>query len=142
MRDLAPHFIDTDGDSCHPMHNIVKNFTSHFVKFLEGLFRNIYTDFKTSAGSLEMLKKISFHLRLTFQKLLNYIAARWLSVQDTSLEFTYMRDAYCIYYHSVVKADIRQELKKVNTSLKKGYMDSLDQKKQKLERKMRNLDKK
>ena len=41
-----------------------------------------------------------------------------------------MRDAYRIYYHSVVKANIRQELKKVNTSLKKGYMDSLDKTKQ------------
>ena len=140
VRDLAPHLIDIDGDSCHHMHNIVKNFTNHFDKFLEGLFRNIYTDFKTSADSLEMLKEISFHLGLTFRKPVNYIAARWLSVLDTSLEFTYMRNAYRIYYHSIIKADIRQELKKVNTSLKKGYMDSLDKTKQKLERKMRNFD--
>ena len=107
------------GDSCHHMHNIVKNFANHFDKFLEGLFRNIYTDFKTSADSSEMLKEISFYLGLTFRKPVNYIASRWLSVLDTSLEFTYMRDAYHIYYHSVVKADIRQELKKMNKSLKK-----------------------
>ena len=141
VRDLAPHLIDIDGDSCHHMHNIVKDFTNHFDKFLEGLFRNIYTDFKTSTDSLEMLKEISFHLGLAFRKSVNYIAARWLSILDTSFEFTYMRDAYLVYYHSVVKADIRQELKKVNTPLKKGYMDSLDKTKQKLERKMRNLDK-
>ena len=55
--DLAPHLIDIDGDSCHHMHNIVKNFTNHFDKFLEGLFRNIYTDFKISADSSEMLRR-------------------------------------------------------------------------------------
>ena len=140
VRDLVPHLIDIDGDSCHRMHNIVKNFTNHFDKFLEGLLRNIYTDFKTSADSLEMFKEISFHMELTFRKPVNYIAARWLLVLDTSLEFTYMRDAYRIYYHSVLKADIRQELKKVKIYLKKGYMDSLDKTKQKLERKMRNFD--
>ena len=114
VRDLAPHLIDIDGDSCHHMHNIVKNFTNHYDKFFESLFRNIYTDFRTSADSLEMLKEISFHSELTFRKPANYIAARWLSVLGTSLEFTYMRDAYRIYYHSVVKVDIRQELNKVN----------------------------
>ena len=87
-----------------------------------------------------MFKQISFHLELTFRKPANYIAARWLLVLETSLEFTYMRDAYRKYYHSVVKVDTRQELKKVKTSLKKGYMDSLDKTKQKLERKMRNFD--
>ena len=87
-----------------------------------------------------MFKEISFHLELTFRKPANYIAARWLLVLETSLEFTYMRDAYRKYYHSVVKVDTRQELKKVKTSLKKGYMDSLDKTKQKLERKMRNFD--
>ena len=92
VRDLAPHLIDIDGNSCH-MHNIAKSFTNHFDKFLEGLFRNIYTDFKASTDSLEMLKEISFHLGLTFQKPVNYVAARWLSVLDTSLEFTYVRDA-------------------------------------------------
>ena len=101
------------------MHNIVKNFTNHFDKFLEGLFRNIYTDFKTFADSSEMLKMISFYLWLTFRKPVNYIASRCLSVVDTSLEFTYMRDAYRIYYHFVIKAGIRQELKKMNKSLKK-----------------------
>ena len=97
VRDLVPHLIDIDGGSCHRMHNIVKNFTNHLDKFLEGLLRNIYTDFKTSADSLEMFKEISFHMELTFRKPVNYIAARWLLVIDTSLEFTYMRDAYRIY---------------------------------------------
>ena len=95
VRDLAPNLIDIDGDSCHHMHNFMKIFTNYFDKFLEGLFRNIYMVFKTSADSLEMLKEISFHLGLTFRKPVNYIAARWLSVLDTSLEFTYMHDAYC-----------------------------------------------
>ena len=62
VRDPAPHLIDIDDDSCYHMHNIVKKFTNHFNKFLEGLFRNIYTDFKTSAESLEMLKEIRFNL--------------------------------------------------------------------------------
>ena len=47
VRDLAPHLIDIDGDSCHHMHNIVKNFTNHFDKFLEGLFRRTLEHLQT-----------------------------------------------------------------------------------------------
>ena len=76
IRELAPHLLDIDGDSCHHMHNIVKNFTLHFGSFLERLLRNLYTDFKHSTNSLESLKDITFHLNLTFRKPSNNIAAR------------------------------------------------------------------
>ena len=37
VREIAPHLMDIDGDACHHMHNIVKNFTKHFNSTLEKL---------------------------------------------------------------------------------------------------------
>ena len=37
---------------------------------------------------------------LTYRVPQNYIAARWLSVFDVTLDFSYMRDAYIIFYYS------------------------------------------
>ena len=75
IRELAPHLLNIDGDSCRHMHNIVKNFTLYFGVFLERLLCNLCTDFKHSTDSFESLKELSFHFDLTFQKLSNYIAA-------------------------------------------------------------------
>ena len=66
VREIAPHLIDIDGDACHHMHNIVKNFTKHFNSTLEKLFRENYRDFKLSTHSVDYLKEICFHLGLTF----------------------------------------------------------------------------
>ena len=38
IRELASHLLDSDTDLYPHMHNIVKNFTSYFGKFLERLF--------------------------------------------------------------------------------------------------------
>ena len=48
VREVAPHLIDVDGDSCHDIHNFVKKMTSHFRYSLESLFREIYHDFQHS----------------------------------------------------------------------------------------------
>ena len=118
IRKVAPHLADIDGDTCHHIHRIVLKFTSHFDRYLESLFRFIYTDFKTSADSMEMLKEISFHIGLTFRKPVNYISARWLSVHDTSLAFSYMEHSYVLYYNAVLKRMAAQELGKVYTERK------------------------
>ena len=48
ISDLAPHLLDTDRDSCHQIHNIVKNFTFYVVGFLRDYFA-------TSAQTLDTL---------------------------------------------------------------------------------------
>ena len=47
--EVAPRLVDIDGDACHHVHNITKRFCSYFENFVENLFRQIYTDFATSA---------------------------------------------------------------------------------------------
>ena len=93
VREIAPHLIDIDDDACHHMHNIVKNFTKQCNSTLEKLFREIFRDFKLSAHSVDYLKEICFHLGLTFRKAVNYISCRWLSILDSCIVFSYMRDA-------------------------------------------------
>ena len=123
VRELAPHLLDVDGDSCHHIHNVVKNFTKHFDRFLENLFRDIYTDFKHSADSLDCLKDIAFHMGLTFRKPSNYIAARWLSVFDTTISFDYMKDGYTIYYNGTLISQTEKAVAKTKAKLKKKKND-------------------
>ena len=54
IRELAPHLLDSDTDLCPHMHNIVKNFTSYFGKFLERLF----------ATSTQTLNTLLTHLKV------------------------------------------------------------------------------
>ena len=65
IRDLAPQLIDIGGNTCHHF-DIFKRFTGPFNNYIENMFRQIYSVFKASANSMEMLKYISYHLGLTF----------------------------------------------------------------------------
>ena len=129
VREIAPQLIDIDGDACHHMHNIVKNFTKHFNSNLEKLFREIYRDFKLSANSVDYLKEICFHLGLTFSKAVNYISCRWLSILDSCIAFSYMRDAYVIYYSAYLKDDIQKKIKEIDCVTKKKPHDLSNSKK-------------
>ena len=141
IREIYPQLADIDGDTCHHVHNIVKRFTKHFEHYIEGLFRCIYTDFKTSADSMEMLKDISYHLGLTFRKPVNYIAARWLSILDTSLAFTYMQFAYVLYYQAVASKATKQGLRKVYTEYKKGKnTEETDKEQRRLEKRQKYVE--
>ena len=132
VREIAPHLIDIDGDACHHMHNIVKNFTKHFNSTLEKLFREIYRDFKLSAHSVDYLKEICFHLGLTFRKAVNYISCRWLSILDSCIAFSYMRDAYVIYYSAYLKDDIQKKIKEIDCVIKKKPSHDLSNSKKNL----------
>ena len=116
---VAPHLLDIDGESCHHIHNIVKNFTSYFDQFLEHLFRDVSTEFKYSADSLDYLKEFSFHMKIDFRKPDNFIMARWLSVYDISLEFHHMLDAHKMLFSAYEKAAIQMKLKACEKELKK-----------------------
>ena len=90
---VAPQLLDIDGESCHHVQNIVKKLTSTFDYYFENLYRDLSTEFKFSPDSIEILQSITHHLGLTFRKSVNYIACRWLSVYDSSIDFDYAFDA-------------------------------------------------
>ena len=131
VREIAPHLIDIDGDACHHIHNIVKNFTKYFNSTLEKLFREIYRDFKLSAHSVDYLKEICFHLGFTFRKAVSYISSRWLSILDScSIEFSYKRDA--IYHSAYLKDDIQKKIKEIDCVIKKKPSHDLSNSKKNL----------
>ena len=111
---VAPQLLDIDGESCHHVQNIVKKLTSTFDYNLENLYRDISTQFKFSPDSIEILQSITHHLGLTFRKPVNYIACRWLSVYDSSIDFDYAFDAYHIYFLLYEKARINVEIAKIS----------------------------
>ena len=77
VREVAPHLIDKDGNSCY-IHNFVEKVTSHFGYYLEGLFRDIYHNFQHSVSSLEILEGMALHFGLSFCCPSNYVVTCWL----------------------------------------------------------------
>ena len=121
--EVAPHLVDIDDDVCHHVHKITKKFCSYFENYVENLFRQIYTDFATSADSLEILKEITYHLWMTFRKPVNYIATRWLSILDTSPAFSYMAFAYVLCYQPMIAKMTDDKLKQIYKTYKKNLRD-------------------
>ena len=117
--EVARHLVDIDGDACHHVDNITKKFCSYFENSVENLFRQIYTDFPSSADPLEILKEIMYHLEMTFRKLVNYIATRWLSILDTSMAFSCMEFAYVLYYQPTIAKMTDDKLKQIYKTYKK-----------------------
>ena len=113
LRDsTVPHLLDIDGDICHHIHNIVKKFTTTFGNFLEKLFQDIFRDFHLSSNLLQQLKEICYYLGLTFRVPSNYVSVRWLSLYDACMEFSYLIDAYHIFYYSFTFIDNSSSRKK------------------------------
>ena len=110
-RDLAPHLLDIDGDSCHHIHNIAKHFTKPFSLFLEKLYTGIFNDFFYSSDSCAHLETLCEYLSIKFTKPANYAPWRWLSVYDVSVSSNYMRDAYTVYYYSFLTLDEQKKYK-------------------------------
>ncbi|RUS88031.1 hypothetical protein EGW08_004197 [Elysia chlorotica] len=51
LREHAPHILDINVDSCHHIHNAVKQFCFPFEGWVERLFHGLKTDFKWSSVS-------------------------------------------------------------------------------------------
>ena len=110
------------------MHNIVKNFTKHFNSTLEKLVREIYRDFKFIGTFIG-----------TFRKAVNYISCGWLSILDSCIAFSYMRDAYVIYYSAYLKDDIQKKIKEIDCVIKKKPSHDLSNSKKNLVAQEANL---
>ena len=115
---VTPHLLDIDGDICHHVHNIAKMFTKAFDGYLEKLFQDIFRDFNLSADLLHRLNDICYPLGMSFRVPPNYISTHWLSVYNVCMEFSYLRDAYVIFYYSFVDGSTRKT-KVLNNIFKK-----------------------
>jgi len=58
--------LDIDGDSCHHIHNITKNFCKHFDHELEKLYTDIHNDHKWSADLRSWLQEVCELLEIKF----------------------------------------------------------------------------
>ena len=123
---VAPHLLDIDGDICHHVHNIAKMFTKSFDDYLESLFRDIFKDFDLSNDLLKRLKDVCYHLGLSFRVPPNYISTRWLSVYDVCMEFSYLRDAYVVFYYSFFTESDKKK-KVMDTIFKKLLVSNASQ---------------
>ena len=123
---VAPHLLNIDGGICHHVHNIAKMFTKSFDDYLESLFRDIFRDFDLSNDLLKRLKDVCYHLGLSFRVPPNYISTRWLSVYDVCMEFSYLRDAYIVFYYSFF-TECDKKKKVMDTIFKKLLVSNASQ---------------
>ena len=137
VREVAPHLIDVDGDSCHDIHNFVKKMTSHFRYSLESLFREIYHDFQHSASSLEILEGMALHFALSFRRPSSYVVTRRLSVLDATQSFSYMLNVSMAYYNSTYIHNAKKALNECKREHKKHKTSELEAK---LVKKEKNVD--
>lgn len=82
------------------------------------MLRDISAEYKYCADSLDSLKEMCFHLEIDFRKPDDFIAARWLSVYDISIEFHHMLDAHKMIFFAFQKADVEIKLNRCKKLLK------------------------
>ena len=118
LRVKLPHLLDIGGDTCHDIHNIVKNFCGHFGKYLESFLDDIHVDLKYSPDLENYLRDICSALEINFLKPRQRIAHRWLSVYDCSLPVSQMLSALTLLYWAwLPEEEYSQDLKKLYAGL-------------------------
>ncbi|GBM27170.1 hypothetical protein AVEN_90613-1 [Araneus ventricosus] len=83
-KEKAPNLSDTDGDSCHRIHNASKKFCSPFDCWLENVMRDIFNDTKWPADIRDCLIEICSILNLKYVSPVNVISHCWLSCYDAA----------------------------------------------------------
>ncbi|GFN98346.1 endonuclease v-like [Plakobranchus ocellatus] len=99
LREQAPHLLDINSDSCHHIHNAVKQFCQPFEGWVERLFHDLNTDFKWSSISKDILAEICHLFNVKFSAPQRFIPHRWLSVYDTSLSTHRLLDMLRLFYY-------------------------------------------
>ncbi|CAM1291290.1 FBN1 (predicted) [Pycnogonum litorale] len=102
----APQLLDIDGDICHHVHNASKKFCDPFKYWAEGLFCDIYADFKWSADLKDALAEICELLGLKFTTPARFLSHRWLSCYDVSVSTLLMMDAFEVFYQAFLPKDM------------------------------------
>ena len=82
LRDKIPHLLDIDGDTCHHVHNSVKEFLKPFEKYIERLCDDLHTDFIWSPESRQYLAEICQFLGVNYRTPPDRVDHRWLSAYD------------------------------------------------------------
>lgn len=103
LRQLAPHLLDINGDSCHHVHNSVKKFCEPFDNWVERLFHDLHTDFKWSSESKELMSELCFLFDIKYTIQARFIPHRWLSAYDITLSTLRLYNMYKLFYFPFVK---------------------------------------
>ena len=98
LRTQAPHLLDIDGDICHHIHNASKKFCEPFELWCEGLFKDLYVDFKYSTDLRDSLSEICEILGVTFTMPERFLSHRWLSCYDVAVSTSHLWDSYKLFY--------------------------------------------
>ena len=116
----APHLLDIDGDSCHHMQIIAKQFCSPFNGKLEKLYNAFFTDFKWCSEYKLYLSEICSLLNVPYTMPQMCSGTRWLSSYDRALETINLMDAYLIFYFAFL-SDCDRDLYR---PMMKGVLES------------------
>ena len=93
LREMAPHLLDIDGDTCYHTHNAAKKFCAPFDNYLEKLFIDLFTDVAWSQNIRDDIEQICFLIGLKYSRPQRYVSTRWLSCFDVAVSIQYMHDA-------------------------------------------------
>ena len=102
LKNKAPHLVDIDGDSCHHVHNVVKEFCRPFDNWLEGLFNDLYADFKYCSQFKELISELARLGGVRFTVPQRFVSHRWLSAYDRAMDTARLLDVYLMFYFAFV----------------------------------------
>ncbi|XP_052234163.1 uncharacterized protein LOC127846705 isoform X2 [Dreissena polymorpha] len=120
LRDMAPHLLDIDGDTCHHIHNASKKLCEPFEFWVERLFTDIHNDVKWSTDVRDMMKEVATLIGIKFTMPEQFVSHRWLSCYDVAVNTKRLMDVYRVVYYAFMDKS-QQSLYKsvVNDILKK-----------------------
>lgn len=103
MREKARHLLDIDGDAVHHAHNAAKAFAKPFQYFLEGLFKDIHTDFQWSDDLRKILEKICDIIGVKYTMPERFLGHRFLSAHTLAVDTQRLFDAFTLFYFAFIK---------------------------------------
>jgi len=111
LKETVPKLLDIDGDVCHHLHNIVKNFMSHVDpdRYLERLLGDVHRDFALSADLREDLCNIASLLQKKSLLPMEFAGHRWMSIMDTSARLLNILEQVTVFYFAWLPHDQKEE---------------------------------
>ena len=105
LREKAPQLLDIDGDSCHHIHNAVRQLCKPFDYHVEGLLGDLHNDFKWSSDLRERLEEICFFLGVKYTAPERFVSHHWLSCYDVGISTSRTMDAYPVFYYGLLNKE-------------------------------------
>ncbi|KAK3775022.1 hypothetical protein RRG08_019398 [Elysia crispata] len=106
LQDDAPHLLNIDGDICHHIHNITKQFSSQLdpENHLPHLLDDIHKDLEFSANIKDDFFNICKILGVQEKQPKERVGHRWMSLYDSSKVFEEICDPLTLLYFSWLSA--------------------------------------